>query len=169
MHFGYGAGVGDRVRITLTSDLEKPMRYARTSFTVAALITAVTTLSAWAGGEKTETPDSAAAAAAAPPPAAESFALAAEDGSWTGDITPGGIVFRHKKNDSLVFPANAYSGSPSLREYSSVFAGADTVRITMTMALTKCTDKAGKEYTHLVQVWLTGDVKLESKGCASQK
>lgn len=162
-------GVGDRVRTNPTSsDLEKPMRYARTAFSVAALLIAATTLSC-AGGEKTETPDSAAAAVAAAPPPPESFTLAAEDGSWTGDITSTGIVFRHKKNDSLMFPATAYTGSSSLREYSSVMAGADTVRITMTMALTKCTDKAGKEYTHLVQVWLTGDVKLESKGCAIQK
>ena len=38
------------------------MRYARTSFSIAAMLSAVTLLSACAKGEKAETPDSAAAA-----------------------------------------------------------------------------------------------------------
>lgn len=143
------------------------MRYARTSFSVAALLIAATTLSC-AGGEKTETPDSAAAAVAAPPPP-ESFTLAGEDGSWSGDITPAGIVFRHKKNDSLVFDYKPPTPTGAILDYESLMTGKDTVRITISLALTKCTDKAGKEYTHIAQVYLTGDVTMQSRGCASKK
>ncbi|HEY5545944.1 MAG TPA: hypothetical protein VIK50_07795 [Gemmatimonadaceae bacterium] len=150
------------------------MRYARTSFTVAALITAVTTLAACAGGEKTETPDSAAAAAAAAPPPPESFALAAEDGSWTGDITPGGIVYRPKNRDSLMFDFKAPTVNGAISDYESLMTGKDTIRISISLATTKCTDKAGAEYTHMAQVWLTGrqggrELNTQTKGCANKK
>jgi hypothetical protein len=144
------------------------MRNARTSFRIAAFLAAVTML-ACASGEETETPDSAAAAAAAPPPAPESFTMAAEDGSWTGDITPAGIVFRHRRNDSLMFEYKPPTPTGAILDYESLMTGTDTVRITISLALTKCTDKAGKEYTHIAQVYLTGDVTMQSRGCASKK
>ena len=145
------------------------MRHARASFRIAAFLTAVTVL-ACAGGEKDAgTADTSASAAAAAPPPPESFAITADDGSWSADISPSAIVFR-QRNDSVVFPYAPYTGSSALREYSSVMtAGADTVRITVNMAMTSCSDKAGKQYTHQVQLWLTGDKKLESRGCGTQK
>ena len=144
------------------------MRYGKTFFRVSAFMTAMTVI-ACAGGEKAaETPDSAAAAAAAAPPA-ESFTMTADDGSWSGDITPAGIVFRHKKNDSLVFDYKAPTVQGALVDYESLMTGKDTVRITVSLAMTSCKDKAGKEYTHLAQVYLTGDVTLNSRGCANKK
>ena len=153
-----------------SSDSEKPMRYARPSFRIAAFLSAVTLL-ACAGEKKADTVDSAAAAAAAapPPPAPESFTLVANDGAWSGDITPAGIVFRHKKNDSLMFDYKAPTVNGGLTDYESLMTGKDTVRISVSLALTKCTDKAGKEYTHMAQVYLTGDVTLQSSGCAIKK
>ena len=145
------------------------MRYARPSFRFAAFLSAVTLL-ACAKGEKTDTADSAAAAAAAaPPPAPESFTLAAEDGAWSGDITPSGIVFRHKKNDSLMFDYKAPTVNGAISEYDVLMTGKDTIRLSVSLAMTNCTDKAGKTYTHMAQVYLTGDVKLESRGCAIKK
>ena len=142
------------------------MRYGH-SFRIAALLTAVTVLAACAAKEEAATPDSAAAAA--PPPPAESFTLAAEDGAWSGDITPAGVVFRHKRNDSLVFDYKAPTVNGALSDYDLLMTGKDTVRLTVSLAMTPCTDKAGKQYTHLAQVYLTGDVKLESRGCAIKK
>lgn len=144
------------------------MRHARTSFRLAAFLSAVTVL-ACAGGEKADATDSTAAAAAAAPPPAESFMLVANDGAWSGDITPGGIVFRHKKNDSLMFEYKAPTVNGALSDYESLLTGKDTVRLTVSLAMTNCTDKAGKTYTHLAQVYLTGDVTLTSSGCANKK
>ena len=146
------------------------MRYARPSFRIAAFLSAVTLL-ACASGEKAETADSAAAAAAAapPPPAQESFTLAAEDGAWSGDITPAGIVFRHKRNDSLIFPYKAPTVNSAITEYDVLMTEKDTIRLSVSLAMTNCTDKAGKTYTHMAQVYLTGDVKMESRGCAIKK
>ena len=47
--------------------------------------------------------------------------------------------------------------------------GKDTVRISISLAMTNCTDKAGKQYTHMAMVYLTGDVTLQSRGCAIKK
>ena len=144
------------------------MRHARASFRIAGFLTAVTVL-ACASGEKAETVDSAAAAAAAAPPPAESFTMVASDGSWSGDITPAGIVFRHKKNDSLMFEYKAPQVNGALYDYESLMTGKDTVRITVSLAMSNCTDKDGKTYTHIAQVYLTGDVQLNSRGCAAKK
>jgi uncharacterized membrane protein len=144
------------------------MRHARASFRFAAFLTAVTVL-ACAGGEKAETPDSAASAAAAAPPPPESFAMAATDGAWSGDITPSGIVFRHKKNDSLMFAYKPPTLNGAIADYESLITDKDTIRISVTIAPTSCTDKAGKAYTHIAQVYLSGDVNLTSRGCAEKK
>jgi len=146
------------------------MRYARPSFRIAAFLSAVTLL-ACASGEKADSADSAAAAAAAapPPPAAESFTLAADDGSWSGDITPAGIVFRHKRNDSLMFEYKPPTVNGAISDYDVLMTGKDTIRLSVSLAMTNCTDKAGKTYTHIAQVYLTGDVKMESRGCAIKK
>jgi hypothetical protein len=144
------------------------MRHARTSFRLAAFLTAVTVL-ACAGGETGEAPDSAATAAAAAPPPPESFTLVANDGSWSGDITPAGIVFRHRRNDSLVFDYKPPTVNGAISDYESLITAQDTVRISISLAMTNCTDKAGKTYTHLAQVYLTGDVQLQSSGCANKK
>ena len=145
------------------------MRYARPSFRIAAFLSAVTLL-ACAKGDKADTADSAAAAAAAaPPPAPESFTMSAQDGAWSGEITPAGIVFRHKKNDSLMFDYKPPTVNGGITDYESLMTGKDTVRISISLALTNCTDKAGKQYTHMAQVYLTGDVTLQSGGCAIKK
>ena len=145
------------------------MRHARASFRFAAFLTAVTVL-ACAGGEKAETPDSAAtAAAAAAPPPAESFTMAANDGAWSGDITPAGIVFRHKKNDSLMFAYKPPTMNGSIADYESLITDKDTIRLSVTIAPTSCTDKNGKTYTHIAQVYLSGDVEMNSRGCAEKK
>ncbi len=150
------------------------MRYGN-SFRMAAILAAVTLLAACAGGgEKKETPDSAAAAAAAPPPAPESFTLASEDGSWSGEISPAGIVYRPKGRDSLVFAFKAPTINGAISEYDALMTTKDTVRISISLAMTKCTDKAGAEYTHMAQVWLTGkqggrQLNTQTKGCANKK
>ena len=95
--------------------------------------------------------------------------MAAEDGAWSGDITPTGIVFRHKRNDSLMFDYKAPTVNGAISEYDVLMTGKDTIRLSVSLAMTNCTDKAGKQYTHLAQVYLTGDVKLESSGCAIKK
>jgi hypothetical protein len=144
------------------------MRYARASFRLAAFLSAVI-LVACASQEQAEMPDSAATAAAVAPPPGESFTLVADDGSWSGDITPAGIVFRHKRNDSLMFEYKPPTVNGAISDFESLMTGQDTVRITVSLAMTRCTDKAGKEYTHLAQVYLTGDVTMTSSGCASKK
>jgi uncharacterized membrane protein len=141
---------------------------------MAALVMAAALLTACAGGEKAETTDSAAAAAAQAPPPAESFTLAADDGSWTADISPTGIVYRPRNRDSLTFEYKAPTVNGAISDYESLMTGKDTVRISISLAMTKCTDKAGAEYTHMAQVWLTGrqggrDVNTQTKGCANKK
>ena len=150
------------------------MRYGKSFSRVAAFMTAMT-LIACAGGEKAaETPDSAAAAAAAAPPPAEAFTLMSDDGSWSGEIAPTGIVYRPKGRDSLMFDYKAPTINGATSEYEALMTAKDTVRITIMLAMTKCTDKAGAEYTHMAQVWLTGkqggrELNTQTKGCASKK
>src|SRR5688572_15603266 len=150
------------------------MRYGKSFFNVAAFMTAMTVI-ACAGGEKAaETPDSAAAAAAAAPPPPESFTIMADDGSWSGDIAPTGIVYRPKGRDSLAFEFKPPTVNGATSEYEALMTTKDTVRITIMLAMTKCTDKAGAEYTHMAQVWLTGkqggrELNTQTKGCASKK
>ena len=149
------------------------MRYGKSFFRVAAFMAAMT-LIACAGGEKAaETPDSAAAAAAAPPPA-ESFTLASDDGSWSADITPASIVYRAKGRDSLVFDYKAPTVNGAISEYESLMTAKDTARISISLAMTKCTVKAGTEYTHMANLWLTGkqggrELNTQTKGCANKK
>lgn len=155
-----------------SSDLEKPMRYARTSFRLAAFLTALTVV-ACASGEKTETPDSAAAAAAAAPPPPESFSMVADDGSWTADITPTAIVYRPKGRDSLMFDYKAPTVNGAISEYDVLMTGTDTIRISISLAMTKCT-AGGTEHTHMAQLWLTGkqrgrELNTQTKGCATKK
>ena len=95
--------------------------------------------------------------------------MVAHDGSWSGDFTPSGIVFRHKKNDSLMFDYKPPTVNGAISDYESLMTGKDTVRISISLATSTCTDKAGKTYTHIAQVYLTGDVTLTSRGCASKK
>jgi hypothetical protein len=148
------------------------MRHARASFRIAAFLTAVTVL-ACAGGEKdASTADTAAAAAPAPPPA-ESFTMVADDGSWTADITPGGIVYRPKNRDSLMFDYKAPTVTGAISEYDVLMTTKDTVRITINLAMTPCT-AGGTQHTHLAQLWLSGKsngrpVNTQTKGCASRK
>jgi uncharacterized membrane protein len=149
------------------------MRYGQSFFRVAAFMTAMTVI-ACAGGEKAaETPDSAAAAAAAAPPP-ESFMLVSEDGSWSADITPAGIVYKAKGRDSLVFEYKAPVVNGAISEFESLMTAKDTARISINLAMTKCTDKSGAEYTHMAQVWLSGkqggrDLNTQTKGCANKK
>jgi uncharacterized membrane protein len=148
------------------------MRHARASFRFAAFLTAVTVL-ACAGGEKAETPDSAASAAAAAPPPPESFTMVGNDGSWTGEIAPAGIVYRPRKGDSLMFDFKAPTVNGAISEYDVLMTGKDTMRISITLAMTPCT-AGGTQYTHLANLWLTGkhsgrELNTQTKGCASKK
>ena len=149
------------------------MRHARASFRIAAFLTAVTVL-ACAGGEKdASTADTAASAAAAAPPPPESFTMVANDGSWTADITPSGIVYRPKTGDSLSFPYKAPTVNGAISEYDALKTDTDTIRLTVNLAMTPCT-AGGTQHTHLAQIWLSGKQKgrtlnTDSKGCASKK
>ena len=143
------------------------------AFRIAAFLAAVTVIAACAPKEEAA-PDSAAAAAAAAPPPAESFTLMAKDGAWSGDITPAGVVFRHRANDSLTFPFTAPTVNGSINEYSFLVTGTDTARLTVTTTGVACTDSKGVAHTHIAQVWLTGKaggrtLSLESQGCATKK
>jgi uncharacterized membrane protein len=148
------------------------MRHARASFRIAAFLTAVTVL-ACAGGEKAETADSAATAAAAAPPPPESFTMVADDGSWSGDITPSGIVYRPRTGDSLMFDYKAPTVNGAISDYDVLMTGKDTMRISITVAQTPCT-AAGTQYTHLANLYLSGkhngrDLNKQTKGCATKK
>lgn len=144
------------------------MRYEQTSFKVLALLTAVTVLGACGGGEEAPPAEEAAPAAAAPP-TRDSYTLVAEDGAWSADIAPSGIVFRLKPRDSLMFEFKEPTVNGALSDYDVLATGKDTVRLTISMAMTKCTDRKGAEYTHMAQVWLTGGRTLTSRGCANKK
>lgn len=151
------------------------MRDIHSSFRVLAALAVVSIAAACSGGgEKTETPDSAAAAAAAAPPPPESFALVAKDGSWSGDISPAGIVYAPKGKDSLKFDFKAPNVSGAISDYESLMTAKDTIRIAISLAMTACTDKAGATYTHMAQVWLTGrqngrELNTQTQGCANKK
>jgi hypothetical protein len=95
--------------------------------------------------------------------------LVAKNGAWSADITPAAIVFRHRRNDSLVFEFKEPTVDGAINQYETLIMGQDTVRLTVSMAMTPCTDSKGTTYTHLAQVWLTGDVQLDAQGCASKK
>lgn len=153
------------------------MRNARPPFRIAALMTAVTLVTACASADDKAAEDSAAAAAAAAaaaPPPPESFTLASKDGSWSGDITPGGIVYRQRGRDSLVFEFKAPNVTGGIQEYESLMMAQDTVRITISLANATCTDNSGASYTHLAQLWVTGkqrgrQISEEKQGCANRK
>lgn len=142
------------------------------AFKIAAFLTAVTVIAACAPAEEAM-PDSAAAAAAAAPPV-ESFTLMAKDGKWSGDISPTGVVFRHRANDSLTFPFTAPTQNGSINEYSFLVTDQDTVRLTVTTTMVSCSDDKGASHSHIAQVWLSGrskgrDLSLEAQGCADKK
>ena len=142
----------------------------RPAFKIAAVLTAVTVIAACAPKEEAA-PDSAAAAL---PPAPESFTLMAKDAAWSGEITPAGVVFRHRRNDSLTFPFSEPTVNGAINEYSFLVTGTDTVRLTVSTTMSACTDNNGTAHTHMAQVWLSGkakgrDVRLESQGCATKK
>jgi hypothetical protein len=157
---------------TLSDDAipETAMRNAHSTLRFVALVTAVVGAAA-CGGETAQTADSAAAAPP-PAPAPESFALVGEDGSWSVDITPANIVWRQKKGartDSVVFDYKAPSVNGAFYEYESLRLANDTTRISINLAMVKCNDKAGAEYTHKAQVWLTGGVTATVAGCGTKK
>jgi hypothetical protein len=143
------------------------MRYNRPAFRVLAFLAAVTVVGACGGQEAAEMESAPAEAAA--PPTPDSYTIMAKDGAWSADITPASIVFRHKRNDSLVFEFKEPSVTGAINEYESLLTGTDTVRLSISMAMTACTDAKGNQYTHIAQVWLTGDVQLQSQGCANKK
>jgi uncharacterized membrane protein len=149
------------------------MRHARASFRFAAFLTAVTVLACTGGEKGAETADTSASAAAAAPPPAESYTLVGDDGSWTADIAPTGIVYRPKGRDSLMFDYKAPAVTGAISEYDVLMTTKDTVRITINLAATACT-AGGTQHTHLAQLWLSGkangrDVNTQTKGCASKK
>lgn len=104
----------------------------------------------------------------------QSLVLVGDDGSWSGSISPAGIVFRRGARDSLVFEYKPPTVNGAISDYESLTTGKDTVRISISLAMTKCTDKAGKEYTHMAQVWLTGkqggrELNTQTNGCANKR
>jgi hypothetical protein len=144
------------------------MRINRPAFRVLAFLTTVAVVGACGAAE--EAPDTEAAPAeAAAPPTPDSYTLVAKNGAWSADITPAAIVFRHRRNDSLVFEFKEPTVDGAINQYETLNMGQDTVRLTVSMAMTPCTDSKGTTNTHLAHVWLTGDVQLDAQGCASKK
>lgn len=129
-------------------------------------------LFAGCGGSESSPAADSAAAAAPPPPPAELFTLAGDDASWTAEITAAAIVWRKKRGartDSVLFDYKPPTINGAFYEFESLRTAEDTTRISISLAMTKCTDKAGAEYTHMAKVWLTGKVKDEGTGCANKK
>jgi hypothetical protein len=143
------------------------MSINRPAFRVLAFLAAVAVVGACGGQEAAEMESEPAEAAA--PPTPDSYSLVAKDGSWSADITPAAIVFRHRRNDSLVFEFKEPTVNGAINDYESLITGDDTVRVAISMATVSCTDAKGTTYTHLAQVWLTGDVQLQGQGCANKK
>jgi hypothetical protein len=143
------------------------MRINPPAFRVLAFLAALAVVGACGGQEAAEMESAPAEAAA--PPTPDSYSLVAKDGSWSADITPATIVFRHRRNDSLVFEFKEPTVNGAINDYESLITGDDTVRVAISMATVPCTDAKGNTYTHLAQVWLTGDVQLQSQGCANKK
>jgi uncharacterized membrane protein len=152
----------------IRSDLENAMRYEQSSFRVLALLAAVTVLGACGAKEETPMTEEAPAAAAAPP-TPDSYTAMADDGSWSVDVAPAGIVLHRKGKADMNFEYKEPVVNGAISDYESLMMGQDTVRLALSLAMSKCTDKAGAEYTHIAQLFLTGDVTLTSKGCANKK
>jgi len=144
------------------------MRYEQSSFRVLALLAAVTVLGACGAKEEAPMTEEAPAAAAAPP-TPDSYTVVADDGAWSADVAPSGIVFHRKGKADMTFEFKEPTVNGAISEYESLMMDKDTVRFTLSLAMAKCTDKAGTEYTHLAQLFLTGDVTLTAKGCANKK
>lgn len=146
------------------------MRHLNSTLKLVALLGVVVTLAGCGmKGEATPAADSAAAPPA--PPTPDSYSLAGADGSWSADITPSNITFRRtrgSRTDSLVFEYKEPTVNGAISDYTSVMMAADTNRIDITLAMTKCTDKAGTEYTHRAQLWLNGS-EFTGTGCANKK
>lgn len=150
------------------------MRTLPASFNVLTALAVVSVLAACGGGEAAQNADSAAAAAAAPPPPPEAFTLVAKDGSWSGDISAAGIVYRPRGRDSLTFEFKAPNVTGAISDYESLMVGKDTIRISISLAMASCSDSKGGTYTHMAQVWLTGrqggrDINTQAQGCANRK
>jgi hypothetical protein len=148
------------------------MRTPHSTLRLLALTAAVMMAASCGGGAAADKAADSAAAAPPPAPAPEAFTLVGDDGSWTADISPTAIVWRQKKGartDSIVFDYKAPSVNGALSEYESLRAAEDTNRISITMAMTRCTDKAGAEYTHKAQVYITGKRAATGTGCANKK
>lgn len=144
------------------------MRSLNSTLKLVALLGFVVTLAAC--GEKSEATPAADSVAVAPP-APDSYSLVGADGSWSADITPANIVFRRTRGartDSLVFDFKEPTVNGAISDYTSVMMAQDTNRVDITLAMTKCTDKAGAEYTHRAQIWLNGS-EFSGTGCANKK
>ena len=123
------------------------------------------------GADTAATADSAAAAPA-PAPAPQQFSLMGDDASWQAEITPSNIIFiryRGTLPDSQVFEYKAPDDTGALQNYEVLRTSPDTTRIAISLARTPCTDKSGNTYTHMAQIWLTGKLTAEGKGCANKK
>lgn len=147
------------------------MRYLTSTLKLVAVLGVVVTLAACGGGGESTPAADSAAMAPPPPPTPDSYALVGTDGTWSADITPTNITFRRKRGartDSLVFDFKEPSVNGAISEYTSVMMAADTNRIDITLAMTKCTDKAGAEYSHRAQLWLNGS-EFSGTGCANKK
>ena len=146
----------------------------RTLFRAITPLVATTLIAAWGGGgaEKADTAaaaavDSSVAAAAAPAP--ESFTLKGAGPDWTTEIAPAGIVFdgpkKGAKPDTLQFEYKAPSVNGAIREFTVIRMQADTHRIDITLAMTKC--KVGtEEMDWKATVWV--DQKAYN-GCGNKK
>jgi uncharacterized membrane protein len=146
------------------------MRNTRHILRLSAFLGAVAaTVAACGGGGETAQQADTTMAAAAPAPAPQSYTLVADDGTWTVDITPANIVWHHKRgsrSDSIVFDYKEPTVDGALYNYTSILMAADTHRIDITLAMTKCTDNANKEHSYQAQVWVD---QAPYKGCADSK
>lgn len=96
-----------------------------------------------------------------------SFVLTGDDGSWTGEITPGGIVFRTGAlRNSIAFDYAAPRDDGVVSRYTSVRMAADTHRIDIALSTAPCGDNEGTTPTHRALVWVD---RIEYVGCAVRK
>lgn len=142
------------------------------SFRIVTLAVAGAIASGCASGADTAAKADSAAAAPAPAPAPQQFTLMADDASWQTEITPTNIIFirfRGARADSQLFDYKAPDDTGALQNYEVLRTSPDTTRIAISLARTPCTDKSGNTYTHMAQIWLTGKLTAQGKGCANRK
>ena len=145
------------------------MRYVKSPLGLFALVLIAVIVAACGGGEKGAAKTDTSAGTAAPPPPAAEFTLVAKDGTWSADITSGGVVF-HKakgaKKDSVRFEYKTPSVDGAITEFSIIRTAPDTHTFGAKIAMVPCTDNKKQQYTHMAQVWVD---QVAYSGCGTKK